>query len=293
MAKLDFTNKKNPFETQEEQTSNIEIKPNSVVKIPTDLIDLGENIRDVYTDYEEELYELGESIKQVGQLQPCTVYQKGDRYILKYGSRRFKACLKAEIPTVDCIISTEFKDEKERILTQAIENEHRKDMTDRERESYISELRKMGMSIEQIAHELKKSKGWISKSLKAHELREKNADILKYFTGEVDTATMYQFKNLSNDNLSKIIANAKKEGNSSEILGIKIRKEIANKKQENDKTFNSSSQIEKNITKINYNITIEDKNVKINYEPSNNSELDKLLIEKIKDYYKNKGLSIS
>ena len=28
MAKLDFTNKKNPFETQEEQTSNIEIKPN-------------------------------------------------------------------------------------------------------------------------------------------------------------------------------------------------------------------------------------------------------------------------
>ena len=30
MAKIDFTNKKNPFETQEEQTSNIEIKPNSV-----------------------------------------------------------------------------------------------------------------------------------------------------------------------------------------------------------------------------------------------------------------------
>ena len=42
----------------------------------------------------------------------------------------------------------------------------------------------------------------------------------------------------------------------------------------------------------NYNIIIEDKNVKINYEPSNNSELDKLLIEKIKAYYKNKGFSL-
>lgn len=264
-----------------------------VVKIPTELIDIGDNIRDYLTDNSDEIYDLAESIKAVGQLQPCIVYKNGDRYILKYGSRRFKACLKAEIPTVNCIISTEFKDEKERILTQAIENEHRKDMTDRERESYICELRKLGMSLDEIANGLKKSKGWISKSLKAHELREKNADILKYFKGEVDTATMYQFKNLSNDNLTKIIADAKKEGNSSEILGIKIRKEIKNKKQVNDKIFDTLSQIEKKITKINYTIVIEDKNVKINSEPSNNSELDKLLLEKIKAYYQNKGFSLS
>lgn len=313
MAKLDFTNKKNPFETQEEQTSNIEIKPNSVVKIPTDLIDLGENIRDVYTDYEEELYELGESIKQVGQLQPCTVYQKGDRYILKYGSRRFKACLKAEIPTVDCIVSTEFKDEKERILTQAIENEHRKDMTDRERESYINELRKMGMSIEQIAHELKKSKGWISKSLKAYEQREKNADLLAGLQGEVDTATMYQFDRLSNEKLNEFIEEVKKEDNTSESLGIKVRKEVEKQKQEKKAKENNESiddtisdpfdinfeieeetEIEEKQEIIDVKLKIikkEDK-IKINNLLSNDTELNNELMNFLKNFYQNKGFII-
>lgn len=318
MAKLDFSNKKNPFNTlnNENKQQEIEIKENSVVKIPTELIDLGDNIRNVFTDYEEELYELGESIKAVGQLQPCIVYKKNDRYVLKYGSRRFKACLKAEIPTVDCIISNEFQNEKERIFTQAIENEHRKNMTDVERESYINELRKMGMSIEEIAKGLKKSKGWISKSLKAFEIREKNSDILGVLADEVDTATMYQFNKLSNEKLTEIIEDVKAENNTSENLGIKIRNEISKQKQEkkekenlenntlndsfdfNIEEDNSTIEIDnteydnKKILYIRYSIIEDNETMKLNDISLNNTELDSILKETIKKYYQEKGFNI-
>lgn len=253
---------------------------NEIKKIPTHLIDIGENIRNTKTDYAEDLFELGQSIKSVGQLQPCIVYPRGDRYILKYGSRRFRACLQAGIPTVDCIISSEFKDEKERILTQAIENEHRKGMTDKEREKYICDLKNMGMSIEEIAKGLKKSKGWISKALKAYNLREKNAELLDGFTGEIDTATMYQFDKLSTENLNRIIEEAKNEDNKSETLGKKIRKEVSKLGKSN------------NPININYIITEKDKKITITNSSPVSTELDIILISEIKKYYSAKGYKV-
>ena len=120
MAKLNFANK-SVFGKQEEKNFNIEINDNSVIDIPIELIDIGENIRDMTTD--QELEELGQTIREYGQIEPCIVHQEGERYVIEMGSRRYKACKLEDIPTLKCIVRPKFQSEKERIIIQAIEND--------------------------------------------------------------------------------------------------------------------------------------------------------------------------
>ena len=88
--KLDFSNKNFNF-SDDEEVKNIEIKEGSVIQIPLSQIELGENIRDVFTDDESQLIQLGESIKEYGQLEPCIVYKENDKYIQQpiYGKRAY------------------------------------------------------------------------------------------------------------------------------------------------------------------------------------------------------------
>ena len=254
--KLDFSNKNFNF-SDDEEVKNIEIKEGSVVQIPLSQIELGENIRDVFTDDESQLIQLGESIKEYGQLEPCIVYKENDKYILKLGSRRFKACQLVGIETLDCIVSKNFKDEIERIVIQAIENEHRKDMSSREREVYIARLTEMGMKAEEIARRLHKNKGWVSEALQAHDFVEKNSDIINSIEEEPSTRTMWQAGKLSPQALTAAIEKTKEEGNTKKAFKKNIQEEfdkqreteaqeseIENQNENSDDDFSMSFDIE-------------------------------------------------
>jgi len=182
MAKLKIKEADIKIQTLEEaeKTLDVEYKMDQIVTIPISQIYQRSNIREEYENASHsDLEELSESIKTYGLQQPITVAPDGKgKFVILIGHRRFRACLLADIQEINCIIRNDFVDEKERIIYQAIENEQRKDFSSREREKYISDLRNFGMQQSEIAKVLKKSKGWVSEAIKAHELYEKNKDIL-------------------------------------------------------------------------------------------------------------------
>ena len=86
----------------------------------------------------ESLKELANSIKDAKIIQPIVVRQHGFNYQIIAGERRWRAAQIAGLKEIPCII----KDvAEERVLLESlIENLHRKDLTDIERENAIHEL---------------------------------------------------------------------------------------------------------------------------------------------------------
>lgn len=216
-----------------ENISTIEL--GTVVEIPIDLIDIGENIRNVDEDDESKLRQLGDSIRADGQIEPCIVYQSGNRYVLKAGSRRYKACMLSDIPVLKCIIDKKFENEKERIIYQATENEHRDDMNPRERESYMARLMELGMSQVEIAKALHKNKGWVSEALTAHTTLEENSDLKEIIDESVSTRDIWKASRLDKDELEEVKKAVKERGGGKKAFKEELDKKIKPKTEEKTK----------------------------------------------------------
>jgi ParB family chromosome partitioning protein len=87
---------------------------------------------------EQSLKELAESIKQGNIVQPIIVRKLGDNYQIVAGERRWRAAKIAGLKEILCIVKE--MDESKVLLESLIENLHRKDLTDVERENAIHEL---------------------------------------------------------------------------------------------------------------------------------------------------------
>jgi len=87
---------------------------------------------------DESLKELADSMKDAKIIQPIIVREHGFNYQIVAGERRWRAAQIAGLKKIPCII----KDvAEERVLLESlIENLHRKDLTDTERENAIHEL---------------------------------------------------------------------------------------------------------------------------------------------------------
>ena len=286
------------FSKTEEKVEQIKYPEKQLVEIPIELIEIGTNIRNIDANDELDLMELGASIKEHGQLEPCIVYEDNGKYILKVGSRRFKACLECNIPTLKCIIEDPFADEKDRIIKQAIENEHRKNMSPREREEYMSSLLKLGMSQGEIAKILHKGKGWVSEALKAHDIVEKNKDIFGSLAEEPSTRDVYTAGNLQPGELEKIVKNAKKKGGKKgdfkeALEEAKKGSESGYSSEEIDKKFGidsetSSKSSKEKVLKITFDLDDEKKTLKLDNKALK-TDLEKFISNQIKNYYIEKG----
>ncbi|MBP3195872.1 MAG: ParB/RepB/Spo0J family partition protein, partial [Butyrivibrio sp.] len=182
----------------------------SFVDLPISMVTLDENIRDIYAD--DSLEELGDSILEHGQIQPIVVYPRDGKYIVKVGHRRYKACLLRDIPTIKCIIQDDFEDEKQRIITQALENEQRLNLSPRERERYIARLVELGLSQVEISRVLHKTKGWVSEALTSHKLVSKNKELFNGLSEEPSTRDAWKASTLSEEQFKSAISEAKKSG---------------------------------------------------------------------------------
>ena len=84
------------------------------------------------------LKELSESIKKYGVLQPITVRQSGDKYIIVMGERRYKASKLASKKSIPCIVRDYKNDEV--LEVQIIENLQRQDVEPTEEAEAIAYL---------------------------------------------------------------------------------------------------------------------------------------------------------
>ncbi len=86
----------------------------------------------------ESLKELADSIKDASIIQPIIVRLYGEGYQIIAGERRWKAAQMAGLKEIPCIVK---ETREERVLLESlIENLHRKDLTDTERENAVHEL---------------------------------------------------------------------------------------------------------------------------------------------------------
>lgn len=124
----------------------------------------------------ESLRELADSIKDANIIQPMVVRPHGFNFQIVAGERRWRAAQMAGLKEVPCIIK---EIEQERVLLESlIENLHRKDLTDTERENAIYEIwsRRDDFGIEtktELARRLGIREGKVQDDIEAWEFRHK------------------------------------------------------------------------------------------------------------------------
>lgn len=198
-----------------------------LLQIPTELLSLEKNIRDTFSD--ESLDELGDSMLSHGQIEPIVVYQDGRRYVVKVGHRRYKAAVLRDIKTLWCIVESRFTDEAQQIITQAIENEQRLNLSSRERESYIARLLELGLSQVEIAKALHKSAGWVSEALTASRFLQENRGALSGLSEEPSTRDVWKASTLSKDDFQKAVSAAVEQGGTKDVFKKEVNRRFKTK----------------------------------------------------------------
>ena len=127
----------------------------------------------------ENIEELAESLKELGQQQPIVVSpdNKG-YYVIEQGERRWRAAKLAGLITLDCMVMNREKDgETDRMLRQLTENIQRDEMTLWDLSHAIAALVDQDMTVRQIAKKLGKAESYIS-TLNAIAVLPQELDVL-------------------------------------------------------------------------------------------------------------------
>ena len=132
---------------------------------------------------EEELTALAESIRQHGILQPLTVREAGDGYYqIIAGERRWRAARMAELTEVPAILVE--ADDKKAMELALIENLQRQDLNSVEEAlGYQSLIEEFGLTQEEAANRVGKSRPAVANSLRLLGLDEKVLELLR--TGSI------------------------------------------------------------------------------------------------------------
>jgi len=120
---------------------------------------------------DERIYELSESIKINGVLQPIIVYKEDGRYKIIAGERRFRAANLINLQKIPCIIKQ--VSETEFLELSLIENIQRENLNPiEEAEAYIKLMNDFAYRQEDLAKSLSKSRSYISNTMRLTTLPE-------------------------------------------------------------------------------------------------------------------------
>lgn len=127
---------------------------------------------------EEALKELADSIASVGVIQPIVLVQKGDRYSIVVGERRFRASRLAGKTTIPAIVRN--YDEMTRLKTALIENLQRSDLNPVETALGIKTLmERCDFTQEEAAAVVGKSRSAVANTLRLLTLTDSVLEMLK------------------------------------------------------------------------------------------------------------------
>lgn len=157
----------------------------------------------------EQLQELTASVREGGIRQPIRVLyiEASGTYRIIAGERRYRAAVAAGLSEVPCIIADKQTGERDVLLEQVIENWQRADLEPVEVSNALARLRdEHGMSQEEIARTIGKSKGEVSKLL---AIQRVDASILKEAkedrTGRFNRRTLVAIAGLSSDGQKEMV----------------------------------------------------------------------------------------
>lgn len=120
---------------------------------------------------QEKLQELADSIRQHGVVQPIILRQKGERYVIVAGERRFRAARLAGLEKVPAIVKD--LDEAQVMEVALIENLQREDLNPIEEAAAIRFLMQQhDLTQEEVSKRLSKSRPAIANSLRLLTLPE-------------------------------------------------------------------------------------------------------------------------
>lgn len=120
---------------------------------------------------EDGLAELTESVREHGVLQPIIVRKKGKKYEIVVGERRFRASGKAGLDTIPAVV----RDMTDRQMMELaiLENLQREDLSPiEEAEAYRQLMENLGLTQEQLAFRLGKSRPHIANHIRLLALPE-------------------------------------------------------------------------------------------------------------------------
>lgn len=118
---------------------------------------------------EEYLEELSASIREVGVLQPVIVTSGDEGYVLVAGERRWRAAQRAGLKTIPAVVRETAADHT--LVEALVENLQRQDLTPlEEAHAYRQLLEKYGMTQEQVAQRVGKSRPAVSNTLRLLQL---------------------------------------------------------------------------------------------------------------------------
>ncbi|MCQ4637451.1 ParB/RepB/Spo0J family partition protein [Anaerovorax odorimutans] len=120
---------------------------------------------------EEKLQELASSIREHGLIQPVILRKAEKGYEIVAGERRWRACRKAGLKEIPCIIK-ELTDEQN-MLVAIIENMQREDLNPIEEAEGLNQMiGNFGMTQEEVSKSVGKSRPYITNSLRLLKLPE-------------------------------------------------------------------------------------------------------------------------
>lgn len=113
---------------------------------------------------EQGLFDLGQSMKKIGQLQPIGVIELGEGlYECVYGHRRLEAARLVGFLDIECVVYPRSISKNELMLA---ENLHREDLTFADEATQVSKLFDvLGQSITAVCRALNKSRTWVEARL--------------------------------------------------------------------------------------------------------------------------------
>jgi ParB/RepB/Spo0J family partition protein len=183
-------------------------------------------------EFPKEIIELAESIKSIGQLQPVILKEAGEKdgvkqFELIAGFRRraayqYLVSIGLDYNRIDALIKT-----GDKLTIQLVENIQREDLTAPEREAAIFQLAENGMKQVEIAAQLSKDKGYVSKNISAYKTRQ-IAEREGIDLSGVETSTLAEFMSLTGDDLISALHDLENMGGtraSATLIAKKYKKE--------------------------------------------------------------------
>lgn len=230
---------------------------------------------------EEKLEELAASIIENGLIQPVILRKADKGYEIVAGERRWRACRKAGLKEIPCIIR-EFTDEQN-MLIAIIENMQREDLNPVEEAEGLNQMIvNFGMTQEQVSKSVGKSRPYITNALRLLKLPSEIREMLlanqlsaghaRAIAGISDTEKQIQLaeyaikEGLSVREIEKII----KEENAS-------KKKISRKKAEKSADVRKVEDDLKQIMGTKVNLNQSGKKGKIEIEYYSRDELERLI----------------
>ena len=120
---------------------------------------------------QEELSSLADSIVKYGVISPITVRKTGERYSIIAGERRWRAARMAGINEIPVIIVS--ADDKKAAEIALVENLQRQDLNPIEEATAYAELiSEYGMTQEEVAEQIGKSRSYVTNAIRITELPE-------------------------------------------------------------------------------------------------------------------------